>query len=447
MSGLTNEVGSLIGGGGPNNAGYTASNANNGQGLIMPTTAANATAALGTANTALASQSALATALQAGGTQGMNSQSNLATALQAQANGTGPNPAQAALNQNTGTNVANQAALMAGQRGSSANAGLIARQAAQTGAATQQAAVGQGATLQAQQEIAAQQQQAGLAATQVGQETGQTNAAATSAENEQANVLNSINSENNAAVGIQSNMNSVNGGLAQTNANNSAGFVGGVLNGLGAAGASTLNMAEGGEVVKKGQRDPGANKKLAKVAKKDRLPLPKHIKGMADIFHKEHFADGGYVAVTPINTPISGGNEAIGNSSPLKDQDKSASSPEDEDDTGVDAGQGMDTVMAGGAGDAGGASVADLALLAYRGAEVPGKPKVDGKNTQKNDVVPAMLTPKEIVLPLSVTEADDAPAAAAKFVAAIQAKNGKGNGKEHEDFKSALKTAMKSRKK
>lgn len=69
------------------------------------------------------------------------------------AQGRGPNPAQAALNQSTAQNVANQAALMAGQRGAGANVGLLARQAAQQGAATQQQAVGQAATLQANQQI------------------------------------------------------------------------------------------------------------------------------------------------------------------------------------------------------------------------------------------------------------------------------------------------------
>lgn len=85
------------------------------------------------------------------------------------ANGTGPNPAQAALNQSTGQNVASQAALMAGQRGAGANVGLLARQAAQQGAATQQQAVGQAATLQANQQIAGLQ---GLQAAQ--QNIGQT---------------------------------------------------------------------------------------------------------------------------------------------------------------------------------------------------------------------------------------------------------------------------------
>src|ERR1044072_7649053 len=54
-------------------------------------------------------------------------QQNLANQLQGVANGTGPNPALAQLNQATGANVANQAALMASQRGTGANAGALAR--------------------------------------------------------------------------------------------------------------------------------------------------------------------------------------------------------------------------------------------------------------------------------------------------------------------------------
>ncbi len=100
----------------------------------------------------------------------MGQQQGTAEQYQNIANGTGPNPAQAALNQSTGQNVANQAALMAGQRGAGSNIGLLAREAAQQGAATQQQAVGQAATMQAQQQLAGlsglAQQQAAIGATQ-----------------------------------------------------------------------------------------------------------------------------------------------------------------------------------------------------------------------------------------------------------------------------------------
>lgn len=120
-------------------------------------------------NSAYAQSQALANQLG-----GVNGTQNLQQALQSQqalagqqqgvlgqyqdiAAGRGPNPAMAALAQQTGQNVSNQAALMAGQRGAGSNVGLMARQAAQQGAATQQEAVGQGATLQAQQQLAALQ--------------------------------------------------------------------------------------------------------------------------------------------------------------------------------------------------------------------------------------------------------------------------------------------------
>lgn len=402
MSGLVSEVGSLVGGGN-NNSQFTAS----GTPIVQPTTVGQANTAYGGVQNALTQQQALAQALQAQGTQGMSTQAALTHALQAQAAGGGPNPAQAALNQNTGTNVANQAALMAGQRGASSNVGLIARQAAQQGAATQQAAVGQGATLQAQQELAAQQQLQGLAASQVGQSQGATNANTTAQAGEQGTLLNSINSQNTANVQMQSNQNNANSAMAQTNANNAAGFtsnlLGGGLSGAGATSmGSALTAAKGGEVSKDTITPPkGKNKKTQ---------LPEHIRSLASIYHPKHFADGGNVE--------EGAPQPIADESPLKQS------------------------SGGGA-----SSLAPLLMLAAnKGAVVPGNPKVN-HNDVKNDVVPALLTPKEIVLPLSVTEADDAPEKAKQFVEALIAKQGKSSGKEEGDFKQALKVAISSRRK
>lgn len=55
------------------------------------------------------------------------------------------------------------------------------------------------------------------------------------------------------------------------------------------------------------------------------------------------------------------------------------------------------------------------------GGLVPGEAKVAG-DSLKNDKVPALLSPKEIVLPRSVTLSEDAPARAAEFVAAVKAR-------------------------
>lgn len=57
-----------------------------------------------------------------------------------------------------------------------------------------------------------------------------------------------------------------------------------------------------------------------------------------------------------------------------------------------------------------------------KGGLVPGQAKVAGDN-YKNDTVNAKLSPKEIVLPRSVTLSKNAPQEAAKFVAAVLKKN------------------------
>lgn len=62
------------------------------------------------------------------------------------------------------------------------------------------------------------------------------------------------------------------------------------------------------------------------------------------------------------------------------------------------------------------------------GGVVPGTAKVAG-DSLKNDKVPALLSPKEIVLPRSVTLAEDAPARAAEFVAAVKARQSAKKGK------------------
>lgn len=196
------------------------------------------------AQNALDQQQGFAGQMQPGTAQGLGTQNALTGQLQGVINGTGPNAAQAALAANTSKNVANQAALMAGQRGSSANAGLLARQAAQQGAATQQEAVGQAGLQQAQQQIAAQQQLQGLAGQQVGQGATAIQGLNNAQQNEQ-NILQGANTAfNNASVANQANVNNVNAGVAAGNQKANSGLLGGVLGGVGSA----LGFAQGGEV-------------------------------------------------------------------------------------------------------------------------------------------------------------------------------------------------------
>lgn len=251
-------------------------------------------------------------------------QQALANALLAQSNGEGPNPAQAALNASTGQNVANQAALMASQRGAGANAGLLARQAAQQGAAIQQQAGGQGAVLQAQQQLAARQQ---LGAQQQAMQQGNLGqqAASTSLLGAASGAQNAQNNTSVANYGMQQ---GINAGIEQKNAEGKSKGIGGILGGIAGAAGSLLGFAEGGEI-------PAG-----------RTHLPDHIHDVAKFYHPEYSS-------MPSNY-LSGG-------------------------------------------------------------QVPGQGDVQG-NSIKNDVVPAMLSPKEIVLPRTVTMAPDAPQRAAAFV-------------------------------
>lgn len=308
--------------------------------------------------------------------QNLGTQQGLQQALIAQSQGQGPNPALATLNNQTGQNVANTAALIGSQRGASANPALLARQAALQGANIQQQGIGQAAAQQAAQELAASGQAATLGGQLGGQITAQQNA--NTGLFSQAAGANTA--QNNTNVNNYGQAQGINAQTAQSNANAVNKTLGG---GLGAIG-SLFSMARGGVV-------------------------PSHLKAVADIYHPQKMADGGVTVQIPnfATQPDSGKSDK--NSSPL---------------SGV-----MDLIP--------------LALAALKsGGQVPGKPKVN-HNSYSNDTVPALLTPKEIVLPLSVTQAENPPEAARAFVAKLQGKEG-GKG-DANDFKIALKKAMMKR--
>lgn len=83
-------------------------------------------------------------------------QAGLINQLQNQSMGAGPNPALQQLKQATGRNIAQQTGMIASQKG--INPALAQRQAAQNAAMGGQQAAGQAGLLQAQQQLAAQQQ-------------------------------------------------------------------------------------------------------------------------------------------------------------------------------------------------------------------------------------------------------------------------------------------------
>lgn len=426
------------------------------------------------ATNGLTQQQNLAYTLQPQTSSAVANQNQLSQQFQQEANGQGPNVAQNQLNQATGANVANQAALMAGQRGSSANAGLLARQAAQQGANTQQQAVGQAATLGAQQQIAAQQNEANLAANQINQ-AGAATGTLNQAQQAEQNILQGANTAyNNAGVGMQSNINNTNAQTAASNQNMFGNILGGVANAGSSllSGVSHLFGAEGGEVNvppkqpelgtagdPKSRPNAGWGAIVFRAEGGEAAPAGVHEGYM------KCFANGGTAITGNPLTASSGAQPAaqsfVGQwlSSP---QSSGAPSVEATSTNPAFADQGWGEGLSGsnalktdkpiaGAGSAlggdaamGTAGTAQTAVmngeqlaaqggqirkqLAAKGGPVKAssvkeKATVAG-NSYTNDKIPAMLSEKEVVIPRSVMLSKDPVSGAAEFVRATLAKKG-----------------------
>lgn len=293
---------------------------------------------------ALGMQQGLAQQLAA--QQGMQNQANvfgqqqgLADQLALQAQGGGPNPALAQFQQATGQNVANQAALMASQRGAGANVGLMARQAAQQGAAIEQGAAGQLAAQQAQQQLNAQQQL-------MAQQGQMQNVAGQQVQNQMMGAQNygqMAQAGQNAQLGAAANLNQINAQIAQQNAKNKSGFLGNLLGGVG-------NVLTGNII--------GAAKNVGNM-----------------------FSGSGSNNSAMQGAIDSGGYKTTGGTN------------------------------FGGQMAAEGGMIHDL----QSGGKVDGRAKVEG-DSYKNDTVPAILSPGEIVIPRSVVQSHDPVGLAAQFV-------------------------------
>lgn len=344
----------------------------------------------------------------------MGNQSSVFNQLQGVANGTGPNPAQAMLNNSTGANVANQAALMASQRGASQNPALIARQAAQQGSQIQQNAAGQGAALQAQQSLGALNQMGGIAGQQAAMQANATNANTQAYQNQQNNLLGAAGNLNNASVGNQGNINNANAGLAGQTMTGQQNLIGNLMSGTGSA----MMLAEGGKV--QGPKSYAAR----------------------------FMAGGGNVAANTISAleagraPIGESSEALGKgaSSLGKGLGSMGGSP------ALDAGTSINTPtmtampmpMASGGkvpivvspgekilNPAEAKAAKSGANPMAMGKTVPGKAKVSGaKDSYKNDVIPTNAEPGSLVIPRSVTQGKNPHWAAKKFVESIMMANG-----------------------
>lgn len=368
-----------LSGSGPGVAGPQAAN------IINPVTDEQTKKAYQDQQLALAQQQALVGQLQ--GQNALANQSSVFNQLQGVASGQGPNPAQAMLSNATGNNVAQQAALMAGQRGGSQNAGMLARNIGQQGAGIQQNAAGQAAALQAQQSLGALGQMGGMANTQAAQLMSGVGANTAANQAQQNALLNTIQGVNQANVGSQNSINNYNAQMSQARAGQQGQLLGALAGAAGTAlggpiggmiGAGLGNMfsssASKPQVIS-GPATPSAPPTTMVAAEGGMVPSgPKSRFGQ----HLAAMAKGG-----PVPALVSPGEKYLD----PKDVQKVAQTGENPMKVGE---------------------------------TIPGKPKVGGaKNSYANDTVPKTLEEGGIVLPRSVTQAKDAPKKAAEFVAAI----------------------------
>lgn len=307
-----------------------------------------------------------------------NQQQALANQLGNLSQGIGPNPAQAQLAQNTAANTANQAALMAGQRGAAQNPALIARQAAQQGAANQQGAVGQAATLQAQQQIAAMQalqgqqaNMAGLAGSQVGEQQNALNAYNQTALGQQGNLL-----------GAQANQNATNAQIAGINTAGQQHILGGLFNAAGLGGATASGgaaKAEGGEIEDESDSAPNPAQIIEQNVSGPKSMLGQFLSGLGSV-PMLMAAKGGTVPAL-----VSPGEQRI-----PKDEVK-------------DVADGKKNPL-------------------KTGERFPGSPKHPG-NDYRNDIIKRDLPVGDVIIPNEIMQSKDAEKKAIAFVRDIVAKN------------------------
>lgn len=386
------------------NNNFQAQNANFDSG----TNKAQMDAAYSGAQGALNQQQGQATTLTGQLNQGAGAQTELSGMLMDQAHGKGPNVAQNQLNQNTAANIQQQAALAAGQRGAGANAGLIARQNAQQGAATQQAAVGQAATLQSQQQLAAQNQLQNLSGAQISQGANAVNSLSQAQQNEQGMLLNANAAANNAKAQMQANVNNANAGISMGNQQQRANTMSNIM-----SGASSAAMLASGGAVKRFAPGGFTGQWTNNVSTEG----PGQLATMALTPEKE----------VPMKTP--------GAPKPPGKKDTTTSTANQLDARDADNGQ---ISMAGGPADAGMAmpmsGVGSMGMIAAQGglaadgggvkAHDKSEKAIKKDNSYANDKIPALLSEGEVVIPRSITTHPMAPELAAEFVRRTLAKKG-----------------------
>lgn len=340
-------------------------------------------------------------------------QNALAEALKAQMNGGGPNLANEQLKMATNRNIAQGAGMIGSQKG--INPALATRLIANQTANANQEAAGQSSINRMAQQLEAQKQLAGV----YGQQGQLANA--------------NMNSLGNLYLGAQG----INAGVAKQNAetagNYGGGFMGGlgtVLSGPGMGGGGGGGGGGGAASGMSGAAGGSAGEAMGSgtMFASHGGMVPGYDEGGEIDDGESHYAELPIDPIMPLHNDITnsqaptagssmGGSGVNGNGINPNVATSSINAPAEYKGSYAFGKGIIDSIK----------RLSTMGMGAASGAEVPGNASVSGDST-KNDKVPAMLSPKEIVLPRSVTMSGDAPDKAAEFVKAIQ-KSHKGNEK------------------
>jgi len=437
---------SLLGGGaasGNYNAGQAAAAAPQSKFQVDPTQYAN---------TIGAAQNYAAQGL--GANQGIqNQESALGQMLTAQANGGGPNPALAQLQQTTAANNNQAQGQIASTRG--INPALAAKMGANIGAENNQQAAGQAATLRAQQMLAAQSQLGGILGQQAGQNIAGQQAATgligtAGGLQGQQNQLNQQTAAQNAAnqLGAQQ----IAAGLSSQDSAAGAGILGGIFQGAGAA--AGLGKAAGGVIPGYADGTPDAPvPDINPQPQGGTSPLHMYMAGLDSSYLKPPTANisPGKLQGPPPNAMYGSGSDPaagqlsskmLGINQPLDPAAimRNGTSPSTvQQRAGAGLEQMGNAMMQGNPAGAynrfaqmhlagsGAASpmMANGGSIFTADGGVPGEASVKG-DSKKNDKVPAMLSPGEIVIPRSIAQSPDAAKKSHDFVQHLMQRSGGG---------------------
>lgn len=332
-------------------------------------------------------------------------QNSLAQALMAQQQGGGPNPAASMLTQAQGQNAAQAAGVYANNR--AINPALAARQASMLQANSNQQAAGQASTLRAQQQLGAQSQLSNLYNNQANQNLG----------------LYSTSLAGNAAQNTASNQaNAINAGVAAGNQASNNQLMGNIIGAVGAVGGKAFGSVLGGGGGGTATGGPGAGDPSSSAS------------GTGDAGKIPGTTNNGSGGVDNGNmpSPSMGGQEGGGF---IPGQGSPAESYPGVTFNAYDGGMVPGSLNnysdpSDEAVKKGPSEISQFLSLAHAlgglisGGRVPGTPQVKG-NSIKNDKVPALLSPGEVVVPR--TSASD-PEKAKEFIDHIMKKQGTTGG-------------------